>query len=144
MAAGTSNNEKIVQRSLEAFEEADERALREDLTPDFIVHAVPPGFTEDADGYVKLAQHMKAGLPDLRLDVEDMFAGDDRVAVRFTVRGTHRGELFGVPPSNRNLSMRGIEIYRLSDGKIAEYWGEYDMYDLFGSPPGLSDAAEEG
>jgi steroid delta-isomerase-like uncharacterized protein len=134
MTAGMSENEKIVLRSFEAFEAADERAMRGLVTSDFVVHSVPEGFGEDADGYVQLAQDMKAGLPDYKLDVQDIFAGGDKVAVRFVVRGTHQGELFGVPPSNRALNLRGIEIYRLVGGKIAEYWGEYDMSELFDSP----------
>jgi predicted ester cyclase len=56
--------------------------------------------------------------------------------VRFSHGGNHRGELIGVPPSNRTVTIRGIEIYRLSDGKIAECWGELDATDVFGPPPG--------
>jgi steroid delta-isomerase-like uncharacterized protein len=134
MTAGMSENEKIVLRSLEAFEAADERAMRGLVTSDFVVHSLPEGFSEDADGNLQLAQLMKAALPDYKLDVQDIFAGGDKVAVRFVIRGTHRGELFGVPPSSRALNLRGIEIYRLVGGKIAEYWGEYDTSELFDSP----------
>jgi predicted ester cyclase len=71
-----------------------------------------------------------------------MFAAGDKVDVRFTHAGTHQGELFGMPASNRTVTVRAIEIYRLSGGKIAEYWGEYDTSDLFGPPPDTSDAGE--
>jgi predicted ester cyclase len=141
MAADTANNEKIVQRALEAFEAAHERAMREDLAPDFVSHSMPPGFAEDADGWVQLAQHLKTGTPDGKLTILDMFAGGDKVAVRFSHAGTHQGELFGVPPTNRTVTVRGIEIYRLSGGKIAEHWGEFDTFDLFGPPPGMGDAS---
>ena len=47
------------------------------------------------------------------------------------------------PASNRTVTVRAIEIYRLSGGKIAEYWGEYDTFDLFGPPPGMGDAGVE-
>jgi hypothetical protein len=69
MAADTANNEKIVQRALEAFEAAHERAMREDLAPDFVSHSMPPGFAEDADGWVQLAQHLKTGTPDGKLTI---------------------------------------------------------------------------
>jgi predicted ester cyclase len=82
------------------------------------------------------------GLPDGKLTIQDMFAAGDKVAVRFTHAGTHQGELFGMPASNRTVTVRAIEIYRLSGGKIAEYWGEYDTSDLFGPPPDTSDAGE--
>jgi predicted ester cyclase len=135
MAADTADNEKIVRRTLEAFEVADERGLRECLARDFVFHNAPPGFTEDVDGFVKLARDVKSGIPDGKLTVQDIFSGGDKVAVRFTHAGTHRGELMGAPPSNRTVAIRGIEIYRLSDGKIAEYWGELDATDVFGPPP---------
>ena len=85
---------------------------------------------------------MKAGVPDGKLTIHDMFAAGDKVAVRFTHTGTQQGELFGAPASNRALTVRAIEIYRLSGGKIAEYWGEYDTSDLFGPPPGAGDVSE--
>ena len=141
MTAETADNEKIVRRVFEAFEAADERAIREDLAPDFVSHSAPPGFAEDADGFVQLAKHLQAGMPDGTMTIEDMFAAGDKVAVRFTHAGTQQGELFGVPASNRTVTVRAIEIYRLSGGKIAEYWGEYDTSDLFG-PPGMGDAGE--
>jgi len=142
MATETANNENIVQRAFEAFEAADERVMREYLAPDFVSHSAPPGFAEDADGFVQLAKHLKAGMPDGKLTIHDIFAAGDKVAVRFTHGGIHQGDLFSVPGSNRNLTVRAIEIYRLSGGKIAEYWGEYDTSDLFGPPPGMGDAGE--
>ena len=69
-----------------------------------------------------------------------MVAEDDKVTVRFTDRGTHTGDLFGAQPSNRAVAVTGIEIYRLSSGQVAEYWGEVNMSDLFG-PPTPSTAA---
>jgi predicted ester cyclase len=78
------------------------------------------------------------------LTIHDIFSGGDKVAVRFAHGGTHRGELIGVPPSNRTVTIRGIEIYRLSDGKIAEYWGELDASDVFGPPPGIGNGGAEG
>jgi predicted ester cyclase len=144
MAADTANNEKIVRQTLEAFEAANERGIREGLALDFVFHNAPPGFTEDADGFVQLARHVKSGIPDAKLTIHDIFSGGDKVAVRFSHGGTHRGELIGVPPSNRTVTIRGIEIYRLSDGKIAEYWGELDASDVFGPPPSIGNAGAEG
>ena len=58
---------------------------------------------------------------------------DDRVAVRYTTRARHVGELFGAAPSGRTVTFTGIEVYRLLEGKIVEYWGEANMSDLFAS-----------
>lgn len=61
----------------------------------------------------------------------ELIGDGDTVAVRYTCRGTHNGELFGVAPTNRTLTTSGIEMYRLSDGRIVECWGQYDMSQLF-------------
>jgi predicted ester cyclase len=53
------------------------------------------------------------------------------VAVRYTARATQAGELFGVPPSGRTVTITGIEIYRLAGGRIAEYWAEANWSELF-------------
>src|SRR4051794_28951497 len=119
MSADTANNEKIVQRAFEAFEAADERTMREIVAPDFVARSVPPGFTDDADGFVELAKHLKAAMPDGKLTIDDIFAAGDKVAVRFTHAGTHQGDFFGIPASNRTVTITAIEIYRLSGGKIA-------------------------
>jgi steroid delta-isomerase-like uncharacterized protein len=143
MTADAANNEKTVQRFFEAFEAADERALREMMAPDFVAHNVPPGFTDDADGLVELAKQLKAGMPDGKLTIHDIFAAGNKVAVRFTHAGTQQGGLFGVPASNRTVTISAIEIYRLPGVKIEEYWGEYNTSDLFGPPAGMDAAGEE-
>src|SRR6187551_3700905 len=117
MTGETSNNEKTVRRVFEAFEAADERTIRQLLTPDFVSHSMPPGFTDDVDGFVQLAKQVHAGVPDGKSTIHDMFGAGDKVAVRFSHSGTHQGELFGVPPSNRTVAVSAIEIHRLSGGK---------------------------
>jgi len=52
------------------------------------------------------------------------------VAVRWGVRGTHRGTFMGVPPTEKPVSVNGIIIYRLEDQKIVEYWGSFDTLGL--------------
>jgi steroid delta-isomerase-like uncharacterized protein len=132
-AAGTRNKD-IVRRLNEAFDAADEPAIRALLTSDFVAHGMPPGVSGDADGWVRVAMQVKGGMPDHQITIEDMVAEDDKVAVRFTDRGTHTGDLFGVPPSNRAVTVTGIEIYQLSGGQVAEYWAEVNMSDLIGPP----------
>ena len=58
-------------------------------------------------------------------------AAEDEVGIRFKTRALHTGELFGVPPSGRTITMTGMEMYRLSGDKIAELWGKYNVSELF-------------
>ncbi|MBT2556104.1 ester cyclase [Arthrobacter sp. ISL-5] len=135
MTGGTERNKETIQRLTEAFEAADQQATRDLLTEDFVAHGMPPGFKDNVDGLLQLAADLKAALSDRTITIEDVVAEGDKVVSRFTDRGRHTGELFGVPPSNRTVTVTGLELYRLTDGKVAEYWGEVNMSDLFG-PPG--------
>jgi predicted ester cyclase/hemerythrin superfamily protein len=143
-AASGTKNKDIIRRLTEAFDAADETTIRALLTTDFVAHGLPPGVSEDADGWVRVAVQVKAAMPDHHMVIDDMVAEDDKVTLRFTDRGTHTGDLFGAPPSNRAVTVTGIEIYRLSGGQVAEWWGEVNMSDLFGPPvPGAAAAGAE-
>ena len=80
-----------------------------------------------------LLQHIAffdAAFPGYWLEAEDMIADDDKVAVRFTFHGTHQAELMGIPPTGKTVSMDGIIIYRLADGKIVDHWMQTDTTSL--------------
>jgi steroid delta-isomerase-like uncharacterized protein len=72
----------------------------------------------------------RAGMPDLKVVVEDMIAEDDKVATRYTLEGTHEGELFGVPPTGKRLSIKSITVERVSEGKIREHWRVTESLDM--------------
>lgn len=72
----------------------------------------------------------RGGMPDLKVLIEDMIAEDDKVAVRYTLEGTHDGDLFGVPPTGRQLSIKSITVERVSEGKVIEHWRVTDSLDM--------------
>jgi predicted ester cyclase len=78
---------------------------------------------------------MHGALADCRCELDDVIADGDRIAVRYTTRARHVGELFGAAPSGRSATFTGIEVFRVLDDKIVEYWGEATMSDLFSTPP---------
>ena len=71
-----------------------------------------------------------AAFPDTRINIDDMFAADDKVVLRWSAHGTHRGEMQGIPPTNRPMTMTGIAIYRFAGGKIVEEWMENDTLGM--------------
>ena len=71
-----------------------------------------------------------AAFPDIRINIDDLFASDDKVVLRWSSHGTHRGELQGIPPTNRPMTMTGIAIYRFADGKIVEEWMNNDTLGM--------------
>lgn len=67
-------------------------------------------------------------MPDLRVDIEDIFASGDRVVVREVNRGTHSGPFLGVEPTGRTVEFSGINIYRIEKGRVAETWQHIDWH----------------
>ena len=63
---------------------------------------------------------------DTEITIEDMIAEGDKVMTRVTMRGVHKGEFDGIPPTGNPISISGFTLYRLVDGKIAEEWESLD------------------
>jgi steroid delta-isomerase-like uncharacterized protein len=72
----------------------------------------------------------RSAMPDLKVVIEDMIAESDKVATRYTLEGTHEGELFGVPPTGQRLSIKSFTVERVSDGKIRDHWRVSDNLDM--------------
>jgi steroid delta-isomerase-like uncharacterized protein len=108
------------------FDVADEL-----LRPDAIGHDPalpevvmgPAGLKEAARGY-------REAFPDLKATVDQVLAEGDLVATRWTCRGTHQGELFGIAPTGKQATVTGITIDKYVDGKLAESWTNWDTLGL--------------
>jgi steroid delta-isomerase-like uncharacterized protein len=70
-------------------------------------------------------------LPDLSASMEDSVIAGDRVVGRFVYRGTHTGELMGIPASGNEVEMRSIDIWRVEDGMFVEHWDELNLLEMF-------------
>lgn len=109
-----------------AYGLADELVL-----PDAIGHdAASPEPIKGAKGLKEAAGGYRAAFPDLEVVVEDVIAEGDLVAVRWTARGTHQGDLFGIAPTGKEATVTGITIDRFSGGKVAESWTNWDTLGL--------------
>jgi predicted ester cyclase len=89
----------------------------------------------NAAGWKAMVRQIADAIPDSQTEIDDILGDGDTVAVRYTSRGTHTGELFGVAPTNRTMTTSGMEMYRLSGGRVVECWGQYDMSELFTPKP---------
>jgi steroid delta-isomerase-like uncharacterized protein len=73
---------------------------------------------------------IRTAFPDIRVTADDMVAEGDKVALRWTSTGTHRGELQGIPPTNRQVTVIGITIYRFAGDRIVEEWNNADTLGM--------------
>jgi predicted ester cyclase len=76
------------------------------------------------------ADVFRRAFPDWRSDVQQLIAEGDLVAENFTAHGTHRASVMGETPTGREVVLRGINIFRIADGKIVERWGRLDQLGL--------------
>lgn len=82
------------------------------------------------EGSQKFLASVFVAFPDIRFTPEDMVAEGDRVVVRFSIVGTHKGEFMGVAPTGKKVKWSGINIGRVVNGQIVELWGEADFLGL--------------
>ena len=118
-------NKAIVTRFNKAvIEQGDEVAFRELMAPDFVNRSAPPGMPTGPDGMLHTFNKiLRPALPELTVEIHDQVAEGDKVTTRKTIHGTHRGELLGVPATNRHVSVDLIDIVRVKDGRYVEHWG---------------------
>ncbi|BDP43677.1 hypothetical protein DAETH_36460 (plasmid) [Deinococcus aetherius] len=98
------------------------------------------GMEAGVPGIRSFLDTLKAGFPDIQGRVDDVVAQGDRLVVRMTWQGTHTGPFMGVAPTGQQVHYGRIEIWRMREGKLAEHWGEYDLYGLLrqlGAVPAL-------
>ena len=82
------------------------------------------------EGYKQLVNKYRTAFPDFRITVDDLLAEGEKVTARFTARGTHKGPLEGIAPTNKSVTLAGMIICRLSGSKIQEAWVNWDAYGL--------------
>lgn len=99
---------------------------------DFEDHDPPPGASPDISGIGRAFTRVRASFPDFRATVEDLVAEGDRVAYRWTFRGTHLGDFGGIPPTGRVAVWSVIGIARFAEGKMVERWQRIDTAGLLG------------
>jgi steroid delta-isomerase-like uncharacterized protein len=121
----------IVRRFWGVWEEGNIDLVDELLAPDYVNHTpASPDQPTGAEGVKGVVTMFRSAMPDLRVVIEDMIAEEDKVAVRYTLEGTHEGELFGIPPTGKRLSVKSISVERVSGGKIREHWRITDSLDM--------------
>ncbi len=123
-------NKALVKRFIEEFwNEGNTAAADELMAMDAEVH-MPTGEVVAPEGLKRFAETWRESFPDWHSTFEELIAEGDRVAERWTGRGTHRGEFQGIAPTGRRVEVPGSVFYRIVDGKIVEFRGQLDMMGL--------------
>ena len=87
---------------------------------------ITPDFGSGPESYKKLVTLYRSAFPDAHITIDDMLAEGDKVMVCWTARATHKGQLLNLAPSNKRITVTGIDVYRISGAKIQESWINWD------------------
>lgn len=127
----TEQNKAVYRRFIEViFNEGRLEQLPEIVTPDYVFRDAPPGTPPGPDAIRQVVTMFRTAFPDLKIVIEDQIAEGDKVCSRATTRGTHRGTIFGIPATGRAITMNGLTLVRIVDGRIAESWVKNDVMGL--------------
>jgi len=121
-------NKAAARRFLEETDKGNLDVIDELVSPDAVDHNPFPGQAPGAEGVRQVFAMLKAAFPDMSQSIQDMVAEGDRVAIRSTLHGTHRGEFLGIPATGKQVALPGIDIIRFDEeGKMIEHWGLFDV-----------------
>ena len=106
----------------ELFNQGRTELVTELLHPDYVNHSPSsPELPRGRTGVVLVVQALRAAFPDLHYTIDDLVVGEDAVAARTTLRGTHRGDFFGLAATGRSVTVTQMTIERFRDGQIVAH-----------------------
>jgi steroid delta-isomerase-like uncharacterized protein len=132
-------NKAAVRACFENASQGKFDALDDIVTSDYVLH---PDEVSGADGLKEMVQRYRDALSGLRVTIDQQFTDGDYVTTRYTVTGTHDGDLMGAPPSGKDVAFTGITISRCESGRIAEEWEITDVVGLLGQIGALPATAQ--
>lgn len=124
-------NKATYQRYIrQMFNEGRVDLLDELLAPSYVYHEAPPGTLPGTEGIKQVVSMFRAAFPDLEITIDYQIAEGDKVCSRAITRGTHQGEIFGIPATGNVVTMTGMTIVRIVDGRITDSWVKNDVMGL--------------
>ncbi len=125
----TSSNIDAASKFYEVYNKKNLELIDSIFTDDYVGHVNAHDIVgaENAKGFIG---GFIQGIPDAFYDVNEIFESEDKVISRWTCTGTQTGEFYGMPPTGKSIDVKGITIFKISEGKIAELWNCWDQYTL--------------
>lgn len=139
MTETLEENKQLVRKFIEAYNERKLELIDNFVASDYIDHSN----NVDRDGLKQLFSLGLKAFPDWHETIEDIIAEGDKVWVRLSYTGTHEGEFMGLPPTGNKITSKAVDIYRIVNGKLAEYWNVTDNLRIF-KEVGAVEVTEKG
>jgi predicted ester cyclase len=100
--------------------------LPEIMAPEHVHHFADGDSLQGPENVKQLILANRIAFPDLHITIEDEIVGQDKVVLRWTIRGTHQGNFFAMAPTGNSIEFTGIDIIRIANGRIVELWNQMD------------------
>jgi len=122
------NNKAIARRFIQVWGDGNLDVIDELAAPALVVrYPIIPQVIQGSREFRHVIAGFRSAFPDSVLRVEEEIAEGEKVVVRWTFSGTHKGSFLGIPATGERVTWTGITIYRIVDGRVAEEWGEEDF-----------------
>jgi steroid delta-isomerase-like uncharacterized protein len=143
----SEHNKAIVRRLFTELWNNGNLSVADEIFAPNYAHYDPstPDFGRGPDSEKKRAALYRAAFPDLHLTIEDVIAEGETVMTRWSCRGTHKGDLNGIAPTGKHITITGLTVARVSNGKIVEGYVNWDALGLMqqlGVVPQLANRAK--
>ena len=126
----SKQNKTVARKVFEGIQSQKKLALVDELVAgDYIGHT-PLDDIQGPEGAKQFDSMLHEAFPDYQVTVEDQIAEGDKVVTRWTCRGTHQGEFQGMSPTGQQMTMTGITIFRIANGKLVEGWTNPDLLGM--------------
>lgn len=131
MPAQDKDNKATLRRFYDEVWNKGNLAVADELNAsNFVDHNPPIGFPANTEGTKQFASAIHKSFSNFSLIPDDVIAEGDRVVARWTAKGAHTQEFLGIAPSGKQVIVTGIDVVRMSDNKIAEHWGQWDIMGM--------------
>ena len=127
----SEENKAIVRRNFEETWNKGNMAVADEIfTANYVGHDPAGPELRGPEGMKQQVGTYRTAFPNVQFSVEDQIAAGDMVATRWTARGTHQGDLMGIAPTGKQVTVTGITIERLANGKVEESWTNWDTMGM--------------
>jgi steroid delta-isomerase-like uncharacterized protein len=135
---GKQANIETQQKMAEAVNQGKLEVLREVFAPDILDHDPAADQGPGPEGFISFFTNLREAFPDLKVAPEEMVADEEKIAIAYTISGTHKGNFAGIPATGKKITARGMQIATFnSAGKIVERWGSSDELGILKQIGGL-------
>lgn len=127
----TEDNKALDRRAFEEIWNKGNLAVVDELDDESVVNHTPPGpLLQGTEAFKQFVLMYRNAFPDVQITIEDQIAEGDKVVTRWRARGTHKGELMGIPATGKQATVTGISVGHVVNGKFVEIWTNFDTLGM--------------